>query len=323
VTGVLILTVSALCGVAFGYAAQRGSLCVVSGIESLLAGRSPRVFLSFLRCSVWVLAISLPLAWCLAGDQLDTIARPTLIGLGGALLFGIGAAVNGGCSFGTLIRLGGGDASFVATLAGLGFGFVVQQRFPALDPMLASLGPTPLERPTLLTALALAAAATFCVRELIRERRRDNLDRRWPPERAAILMGVAGGVLYALHGSWAYTVAIERGLAAMTADDIPNLDLALIFLSCLAGAAIAARRLHRFALRLNARDIPRHLLGGTIMGTGAALIPGGNDVLVLHALPALSPHALFAYAALVAGAAAALAVGGWMRRVGRAAETST
>lgn len=55
-----------------------------------------------------------------------------------------------------------------------------------------------------------------------------------------MLMGVAGGILYALHGSWAYTVAIERGLAAMTADHIPNLDLALIFLSCLVGAALAA-----------------------------------------------------------------------------------
>lgn len=312
-TGVLILLVSALCGVAFGYAAQRGSLCVVSGIESLLAGRSPRVFLSFLRTSVWVLAVSLPLAWALAGDQLDGVAKPTLVVLGGGLLFGVGAAVNGGCSFGTLIRLGGGDASFVATLAGLGFGFVVQRHVPAFNPALAKLGPTPLERPTAVAILVLVVAVAFCARELAREWRRVHAEDRWPPERAAMLMGVAGGILYALHGSWAYTVAIERGLAAMTADHIPNLDLALIFLSCLVGAALAARKLRRFRLQLNPGDIPRHLLGGTIMGTGAALIPGGNDVLVLHALPALSPHAPFAYLALVAGAAAALAVG---RRLG-------
>ena len=36
------------------------------------------------------------------------------------------------------------------------------------------------------------------------------------------------------------------------------------------------------------------------------MVPGGNDALVLHALPALQPHAALAYAALVAGAACAL-----------------
>jgi len=121
-----------------------------------------------------------------------------------------------------------------------------------------------------------------------------------------MLMGVAGGVLYALHGSWAYTIAIERGLAAMDAGGIPNLDLVLIFVACVIGAAVGARRLGRLRLRLNARDMPKHLLGGTVMGVAAAIIPGGNDVLVLHALPALSPHAPISYVFLVMGAAGAI-----------------
>jgi hypothetical protein len=56
------------------------------------------------------------------------------------------------------------------------------------------------------------------------------------------------------------------------------------------------------------------LAGGTVMGVAAAMIPGGNDVLVLHALPALSPHAPFAYVALVAGAAGALVASARLRR---------
>jgi hypothetical protein len=71
-----------------------------------------------------------------------------------------------------------------------------------------------------------------------------------------MMMGIAGGVLYALHGSWAYTLAIERALADMRSGGIPDLDLALIFLACLTGAALAARRMHGFRLRLNAWDIP-------------------------------------------------------------------
>ncbi len=42
------------------------------------------------------------------------------------------------------------------------------------------------------------------------------------------------------------------------------------------------------------------------MGTGAALIPGGNDGLILFGLSALSPHALPTLGAIVAGIALAL-----------------
>lgn len=37
-----------------------------------------------------------------------------------------------------------------------------------------------------------------------------------------------------------------------------------------------------------------------------ALAPGGDDVLVLHHIPILSPHALFAYLSIVAGIAVVL-----------------
>lgn len=42
------------------------------------------------------------------------------------------------------------------------------------------------------------------------------------------------------------------------------------------------------------------------MGAGASLIPGGNDGLILFGLPALSPHALPAWLAIVAGITLAL-----------------
>lgn len=51
-----------------------------------------------------------------------------------------------------------------------------------------------------------------------------------------------------------------------------------------------------------------------MMGFGAALIPGGNGVLVLHAFPALSPHAVPAYIALILGVGASLLVSRFLRR---------
>ena len=50
----------------------------------------------------------------------------------------------------------------------------------------------------------------------------------------------------------------------------------------------------------------RYLVGGLLMGLGAAMVPGGNDVLVLHSIPGLSPHAAPAYGAMIAGIAAVL-----------------
>ena len=46
---------------------------------------------------------------------------------------------------------------------------------------------------------------------------------------------------------------------------------------------------------------PRHFIGGTFMGAGAVLIPGGNDALMLKSLPGLSPHAIPAFVALLFG----------------------
>lgn len=317
-----MLVLSALCGIAFGYAAQRGSLCVISGIDALLEGRSPRVFLSFLRCSVWVILATLPLAWAIPGDQLDWLASPTLVTVGAGLLFGMGAAINGGCSFGTLIRLGGGDASFVATLAGLGFGFLLHQQAPQLDLAPVQLGRSPLETPGVAGVLVLVVTGAFCIRELVLYRARQRSGTTWPPEHAALMMGLAGGLLYALHGSWAYTLAIERALSTMSAGGIPDLTLLVIFVACIFGAALGARKIQQFRFQLNIRDLPKHLLGGIVMGVAAALIPGGNDVLVLHALPALSPHAPLAYSALVVGAAGALLLSKFFARIVTAREGS-
>ncbi len=313
----LVLIVSALCGVGFGYAAQRGSLCVISGIETVLAGRSPRVFLSFLRCSVCVLAVTLPIAWLMPGDQLAPVRSPMMLIAVGGLMFGVGAAINGGCAFGTLIRLGSGDASFLATLAGLGIGLILYQNWWGPEQTQAVTQSSPLERVTPASVAVLVAALAFCLREAVRVRWRTLETRRWPPERAALVMGVTGGVLYALNGSWAYTVAIERGLDTMMQGGIPTANLAMIFVASLAGAAVAATEGHRLKLRLNAHAIPNHLLGGTVMGLGAAVIPGGNDALVLHDLPALSLHAPVAYFALAIGAAATLSLGARWRGRGQ------
>ena len=49
-----------------------------------------------------------------------------------------------------------------------------------------------------------------------------------------------------------------------------------------------------------------YFAGGLLMGLGAAWAPGGNDVLILQSVPALSPHGLPALLAMFAAIAAVL-----------------
>ena len=42
------------------------------------------------------------------------------------------------------------------------------------------------------------------------------------------------------------------------------------------------------------------------MGLGAAMIPGGNDALILYGIPFLSPHAAPAFLAMLVGIAVSL-----------------
>ena len=88
---------------------------------------------------------------------------------------------------------------------------------------------------------------------------------------------------------------------------LPAASRTIVMLAVLAGMLVST--LQRGSFRLDWRPQAswlRNIFGGALMGLGAAMVPGGNAVLVLYAIPSFSPHALPAYAALIVGAAAGL-----------------
>src|ERR1700742_2038942 len=102
----------------FGFAAQRGSLCAVGAIHTLIEDKAFDPFLAFLRCSAWVILISLPAWWLFPAVRIGEVYAFDPAGLAGAALFGAGAAINGGCNFGTLTRIASGDLTFAMTAVG-------------------------------------------------------------------------------------------------------------------------------------------------------------------------------------------------------------
>jgi hypothetical protein len=82
------------------------------------------------------------------------------------------------------------------------------------------------------------------------------------------------------------------------------------------GSLVSARlRKARFMLKWpTVTNIVRRTLGGILMGSGALLIPGGNDTLLMVGFPMGAWQAALAYALFVASIAALIARFGSMAR---------
>lgn len=298
----LVFALCLLAALLFGYASQKGGLCVVSAIADILERRSMRTFISFFKCSLWVCLVSWPLWWLFAGVHPAFTFPLTLRSVIGGLTFGIGAAINGGCSFGAFTRLAAGDLSFVVSFVAMAIGIAMEHKISwsvdVANVMKGSVIAHPGFGPFALYFVVVIA----CVREvalLARAGKGQEIT-----EKAAVLVGICGAFLYAFHGLWIY--ALDPGRLIEAGGATREWDIASLSAAVLVGAGICAVREGSFRLQASWRAFPFRLTGGVLMGYGAALVPGGNGTLILEGIPALSPHAIPAYAALALGSAVTL-----------------
>jgi uncharacterized membrane protein YedE/YeeE len=297
-----------------GFAAHRASICTVKAVVEVMSSRRGFMLASLIKTVLWAMAVIL-LATLAFPDELHLAQGypPSLPSFAGGVLFGMGAALNRGCAFSTLNKLGSGDLAMVGTLMGFvvgvaGFEQIAGRLDFALVPVQAGL---PLEAPrwVLVLALVLIAYALFELTRLWRRRDREQslkargLSPRYRLSTAAMLIGLSGGALYLLNGNWVYTASLTHGVAwAMGDGAAPPLANGLLFLAVLLGIWLSAWQRRAFALQLPAPGPGlMHLTGGLLMGLGAGLVPGGNDALILSALPVWLPHALPAFLAMLLG----------------------
>lgn len=284
-----------LVGLAIGATLLGADFGFAGGFRRVAAGRD----FSGLRAHLITFAIAMVLmvpmvaAGSVFGRHVEGFAHGVGVAfLIGAVLFGAGMQLAGGCASGTLYQLGGGDAKYLGTLAGFVVGSVLAASqiglwwsLPALPAVtLFTLGPWPIGLAISLAAMALLFRA---------------LGGAMPPRRLVI-----GGALLALSNAatllvagrpwsetWAFTIWGSQLAARLGAHpdswrffrDAPYdtnvlVDRTSIMdTSIIVGAFLAASLLGRFALR---RAAPRALvaatLGGLAMGYGARLSGGCN-----------------------------------------------
>ena len=116
-----------------------------------------------------------------------------------------------------------------------------------------------------------------------------------------MIIGVLGGLLFATGTPWSYPALLKQlgnliwGQEVMFAPPVIVGPVALF-----AGAITAGAAGGRFALRpFVGAQLARSLAGGAVMGFATILIPGGNDRLLLSALPSLAMHGAVAYFAML------------------------
>ena len=278
-----------------GYATQRGSVCAVRATNELVLERKASRYVGFFFCAACGLLVM---------AMAEMLGRPVFVhyvGLpaslaavvGGAIV-GLGAYINGRCAFGTVAELGSGRLSRLATLLGFIAGTVLGDRahmgvadLPTLaSPLIAS--PTP-------ATLAIAAMATALLGIALVRLARPSPPPEWTPLRAMAVIGLGNGLLLVLAHSWPYTSLLMQ-LARGGVDGLARgATMAVVFVL----GAVAGGMVRGFDLQAGqTRDWLLALAGGTVMGTGAVLVPGGNDAMLLVGVPLLLPNLLAAYVAM-------------------------
>lgn len=284
------------CVLAFfmGYSVNQGGTCLVATAHELHRRRPPRLFVGFLTASAAAGLVAVPLAWSeAAGGTLAASADISATLLVGAVAFGVGALINDACLLGSLSRLGDGEIRLIAMPFGLAGGLLL---IDAIMVDRSPLWPSVLTAPSLLGVTVLAGFLILTVLSLtyILRRPGSRSGRRWPLGASMLVLGITGGALYAIAPVWTYVDLVQRSLPLTMAatDDISILTVA----ASIAGAVTAALRQGKWRLqRPTLADIVKSFVGGALMGVGVALIPGGNNSLILAAIPALSPGGTAAY----------------------------
>ncbi len=297
---------------AVGFSAHRASICTVAAVAEVMSSRTAFVFLSFLKVVLWVVLVNeLLVLW------MPELARPTtaypinLMALVGGLLFGVGAAVNDGCSFSIISKIAQGNLHVALTLPSFLVGVIVSAYLlPGMSLEMPMTLPAISERWSQFLLPVLGIWALWEVMRIVRPNLRgDGLWRgiaadRYRLSTGAAFIGICSGALYAINGRWAYSSTIVDTFIERPQHQTPSGSLvAWLFLFVLMGAIASAAMTRQFSYSFARNMWRRNVAGGFMMGFGAMLVPGGNAALILQDLPALSAHALLAYPGMVLGIA--------------------
>ncbi len=296
-----------------GFTVRRAGICLVRATAEIVARKPARTMIFVVDAMSVASLITIP-AMLFFPNSVVTAASFVLTPwiITGALVYGIGIAVNNGCALGTMNALSGGKLSYGATIGGFLLGYLLTVNLPVSLPIPAQsyLTPNnPIASGVLILLLIVViiivgfrgsravhsgSAPQVAVRHFLSSTvSRDSI--------AIFTLGTASGLLYLIGGSWDYTSWMMHSMQGSNSGGPPALMSATAFMLI---AGIVTATLLAGSFKYDAghwRDYAVKFIGGLLMALGAAMIPGGNDTIILYSLPGLALHAVPALAMIVLG----------------------
>jgi hypothetical protein len=301
----LAFLAAAFCASVMGFAIQRGATCTVAAVDEVVNKRSFQRLRSMGEASLWVvsgllIANALGLLGIMPAGYAISLAT-----IAGGVLLGVGAFVNRACVFGAIARLGSGEWAYVATPIGFYAGCLslpylhtapAAQKLTYGSPVLrASSWVAVLAGAVILVRLLAALRPTEGDSEKsLMERLREGIAMNiWSPHAATTVIGISFFFMLLLVGAWSYTDVLAELARGMSRNLVAR---GLLLVALLAGAVVGGATAGRFIhTPLTFGQLLRCSAGGVLMAWGSALIPGGNDGLILVGIPLLWPYAWLAF----------------------------
>lgn len=280
--GVLLLAVLSFI---LGFALNRGSICTVIATDDLVSRGRPARSLALLEAALWA---GLVYALLPSSPHMPQGWLPPVYLFVGTFIFAFGSYLNSACVFGSIGHFGNGQIDFSLVFVGI---FIVTYIAPIARvlPATSPLDLAPQENVLLLSVVLLLF---FGARRLVTRREEGTF---W-------LLGftmAAVGITFVLLITFTPLFSITASLKSVVT--VPVAGGATVVGMFLGSMVSGYLREGPFTFkRPTWKGMARHLGGGMLMGLGAALVPSGNDTLLLVGLPGGAWQAFTSYALLVA-----------------------
>ena len=221
--------------------------------------------------------------------------------------------------FGAIARLGSGEWAYIATPIGFYAGCVILPYLYAVPaPDKLSYGSPVLQA----SAWVAAFAGTLILARILGALRLRDDDsgksvwrqmhdaltvRIWSPHAATTVIGISFFFMLLLVGAWAYTDVLAELALGMSHNLVAR---SVLLLALFGGAVLGGYTEGRFMhTPITPGQLLRCFVGGVLMAWGSALIPGGNDGLILVGIPLLWPYAWIAFLTMCMSIALAKVLG--------------
>ncbi len=288
---------------ALGYCLTQINGCLVAAVNRLLVHRK----LDWLLGLLFAASSSAVLLLFISKAEISLFSMPSHVSIdaslaAGGVLLGLGALVNGACMLGSIAEIGKGNYHFTFTLLGVLIAML-------LFPLSLSIGPIEIFQTHAKDTNGIknhvffglfAIAFIWGLVKLIYQQKYQMF--------FLLGAGVFGGLLFSANPTWSYTSVLGKLICTRSVCEFSEQDVSaiMVFLGAMLGMYLKNVFCARFSFRLAIRNF----LGGILMGFGAIMIPGGNDSLLLWAMPG---NAIYGVAALFI-AVVTIAIGVFLER---------